>query len=236
MIYFICFLLRLVSINIYSPPYTTFDIIRRNLKTYFPRSGLKIFSRAGPFLIGFLFGIYYNQYKKKNKHSIFNIFKKYDILIFIISIIFLLFNFLVFPFLKFLNGDNYLVIIFIYLCKVFTHDIFVIGVLGILIYFFLNIDKYNKIFRLFNNSICLFLKKLSLTSYLVMSIIARIYFYSLDEPLTFNFKKISTYILIGLGINLIISLILNVCFIIPFQRVNWIIKSTYINIMEEEGQ
>ena len=59
---------------------------------------------------------------------------------------------------------------------------------------------------------------------------------NIDEPLTFNFKKISTYILIGLGINLIISLILNVCFIIPFQRVNWIIKSTYINIMEEEGQ
>ena len=57
-IYFIGFLLRIISLNIYNAPVSIFDVLNRNLKPYYQRQGVKIFTRGGPFLIGFLFGIY----------------------------------------------------------------------------------------------------------------------------------------------------------------------------------
>ena len=229
MIYFICLLLRLISLNIYSPPFTIYNIIQRNLKTYFMRSGLKIFTRAGPFLIGFLFGIYYHE-NKNSKKSLLTIMKKNNAKLLLFSLLFFLFIFIFQYFinLNYVKSDQYLAIILAYIFKVFKHDIFILGFLGLLIYFFINIEKSSKVFRLFNNHIFLFLKKLSLTSYLVMSIIARIFFYSFREPFRINIKIIITYIFGGLCLNLLISFILNIFFVIPLQRVNSIIKSTYI--------
>ena len=232
-IYFVCFSLRLISFNMYSPPFTVFNLIQRNLKTYFQRSGLKIFTRAGPFLIGFLFGIYYYE-NKKSKNSLLAVLKKNNSKLLFFSIFFLFFNFAVHYNLNYISKDHYLAIILTYAFKVFTHDIFILGVLGLLIYFFINIEKSAKIFRIFKNHLFLLLKKLSLTSYLVMSIIARIFFYSLDKPYKISAKRIITHIFGGLAINLIISLLLNILFVIPFQRVNSIIKSTYIKTLEEE--
>ena len=66
-----------------------------------------------------------------------------------------------------------------------------------------------------------------------MSILARIFFYSLKEPLKINFKKIVTHIFGGLAINILVSFFLNLFFVIPFQRVNSLIKSTYISRFED---
>ena len=231
-LYFICFLLRLISFNMYAPPLTVFNLIQRNLKTYFQRSGLKIFTRAGPFLIGFLFGIYYHE-NKNSKKSLLKVLKDNDGKLLILSIIFFAFNFIFHINIKYISKDHYMAIILTYVFKVFTHDIFILGILGLLIYFFINIEKSTKIFRIFNNHLFLLLKKLSLTSYLVMSVLARIFFYSLKEPLKINFKKIITHIFVGLAINILISFFLNLFFVIPFQRVNSLIKSTYISRFED---
>ena len=234
MIYFICFLLRLVSLNIYAPPFSVFNLIQRNLKTYFQRSGLKIFTRAGPFLIGFLFGIYYQE-KKNSKNSLLTVLKKNNGKLLFFSALFLVFNFIFYLNIKYISQDHYLTIILVYLFKIFTHDIFILGVLGLLIYFFINIEKSVKIFRLFNNHIFLLIKKLSFTSYLIMSIIARIFFYSLEQPFKVNAKNIVTYIFGGFALNLGISFCLNILFVLPIQRINLLIKSTYIKSFEEEN-
>ena len=233
-LYFICFLLRLISFNIYGLPYSVFNLIQRNLKTYFQRSGLKIFTRAGPFLIGFLFGIYYQE-NKNAKNSFLTVLKNNNGKLLFFSSVCLFFNFIFHINLKHISKDHYLTIILIYIFKVFTHDIFIFGVLGLLIYFFINIEKSIKIFRLFNNHIFLLLKKLSLTSYLVMSIIARIFFYSFEKPFKVNIKKIMTYIFGGLVLNIGISFFLNVLFVLPAQRINSIIKSTYIKSIEDDN-
>ena len=233
-IYFICFLLRLVSLNIYAPPFSVFNLIQRNLKTYFQRSGLKIFTRAGPFLLGFLFGIYYKE-NKNSKNSLLTVLKKNNGKLLFFSVFFLIFNFIFYLNIKYISQDHYLAIILVYFFKVFTHDIFILGVLGLLIYFFINIEKAVKIFRLFNNHIFLLIKKLSFTNYLIMSIIARIFFYSLEKPFEVNAKNIVTYIFVGFGLNLGISFCLNILFVLPIQRINLLIKSTYIKNFEEEN-
>ena len=233
-IYFICFLLRLISVNVYSPPFSIFELIQRNLKTYFQRSGLKIFTRAGPFLLGFLFGIYYHENKNSKKSLLISLRENNGALLFI-SVICFSFNFIFHYCIKYISKDNYLAIIVTYLYKVFAHDIFILGVLGILVYFFINIEKSANIFRIFNNPLFLFLKKLSLTSYLVMSIIARIFFYSLEKPYKISLKRITKHIFAGLAINLFISFILNILFVLPFQRINSIIKSTYIKKLENNN-
>ena len=233
-LYFICFLLRLISVNMYAPPFTVFNLIQRNLKTYFQRSGLKIFTRAGPFLIGFLFGIYYYE-NKNSKKSLLKVLKENDGKLLVFSVIFFIFNFVFHLNINYISKDKYMAIIFTYIFKVFTHDIFILGILGLLVYFFINIEKSAKIFRIFNNPIFLLLKKISLTSYLVMSIIARIFFYSLDQPLKISFKKIITHIFVGLAINILVSFVLNLFFVLPFQRVNSLIKSTYIARFDEEN-
>ena len=232
MIFFICFLLRLISLNLYSLPFSVFNLIQRNLKTYFQRSGLKIFTRAGPFLIGFLFGIYYQE-NKNSKKSFLTVLKNNNGKLLFLSFVFLFFNFIFYLNIQYINKDQYLTIILIYIFKVFTHDIFILGVLGLLIYLFINIEKSRKIFTLFNNRIFLLLKKLSLTAYLVMSIIARIFFYSLEKPIKVNIKNIMTHIFGGLALNLAISFVLNILFVLPLQRINSIIKSTYIKSLED---
>ena len=150
-----------------------------------------------------------------------------------LSFVFLFFNFIFYLNIQYINKDQYLTIILIYIFKVFTHDIFILGVLGLLIYLFINIEKSRKIFTLFNNRIFLLLKKLSLTAYLVMSIIARIFFYSIEEPIKVNIKNIMTHIFGGLALNLAISFVLNILFVLPLQRINSIIKSTYIKSLED---
>ena len=108
------------------------------------------------------------------------------------------------------------------------YDFFVLGVLGFLLYFFINADKAGKIFRIFNNHVFLYMKKLSLTSYLIFSIMARIFFYSFEKVFNIKWKRIVEYIFLGIPIALVIGFFLNVLFVLPLQRVNLIIKSTYI--------
>ena len=45
-IYFIGFLLRIISLNIYNAPVSVFDVLSRNLKPYYQRQGIKIFTRG----------------------------------------------------------------------------------------------------------------------------------------------------------------------------------------------
>ena len=228
-IYFIGFLLRIISLNIYNAPVSIFDVLNRNLKPYYQRQGIKIFTRAGPFLIGFLFGIYYCENKKKVLSL-----KKYNgrLLFFSIILYCIVFVFQHCNNLNLLNRDYNLVVIISYLFKLFKYDIFVFGVLGLLIYFFINADKAGKIFRLFNNHIFLLMKKLSLTSYLIFSIVARIFFYSFEKEFNIKWKRIVEYIFVGIPLTLAIGFFLNVLFVLPLQRVNWIIKSTYIKDLD----
>ena len=224
-IYFIGFLLRIISLNIYMAPVSVFDVLNRNLKPYYERQGIKIFTRGGPFLIGFLFGIYYFQNKKKILNN-----KKYNNMLIFLSITFF---FTVFVFqhcvnLNLLNRDYIFIVLIQYIFKILKYDFFVLGVLGFLLYFFINADKAGKIFRIFNNHAFLYMKKLSLTSYLIFSIMARIFFYSFEKVFNIKWKRIVEYIFLGIPIALVIGFFLNVLFVLPLQRVNLIIKSTYI--------
>ena len=228
-IYFIGFLLRIIALNIYQAPVSIFEVLNRNLKPYYQRQGIKIFTRGGTFLIGFLFGILYFENKKK----ILN-YTKYNSKILIISII----SFLsVFIFqhcinLKLFSRDYNSIIIISYIFKVLKYDIFVLGVLGFLIYFFINPKKAGKIFKLFNNHLFLYLKKLSFISYLTFSIIARIFFYSFETVFNIKLKTILLYIALGIPITLLVSFVLNILFLLPLERVNLIIKSTYIKNLD----
>jgi peptidoglycan/LPS O-acetylase OafA/YrhL len=164
-------------------PVSVFDVLNRNLKPYYERQGIKIFTRGGPFLIGFLFGIYYFQNKKKILNN-----KKYNNMLIFLSITFF---FTVFVFqhcvnLNLLNRDYIFIVLIQYIFKILKYDFFVLGVLGFLLYFFINADKAGKIFRIFNNHVFLYMKKLSLTSYLIFSIMARIFFCSFEK--VFNIK------------------------------------------------
>ena len=229
LIFFISFLLRIISFNIYNAPVSIFNVLTRNLKPYYERQGIKIFTRAGPFLIGFYFGIYYFEKKKKvlNTKNSFGKYLFFSIISFLVVFIFQhCVNLGIF------NRDYILIVIIQYIFKIFKYDIFVCGILGILIYFFINADKAGRIFRLFNNHIFLFMKKLSLTSYLIFSILARIFFYSFEKVFNIKWKKIIEYIALGIPISLIIGFFLNVLFVLPLQRVNLIVKSTYIKNLD----
>ena len=224
-IYFIGFLLRIISLNIYNAPVSIFDVLNRNLKPYYQRQGVKIFTRGGPFLIGFLFGIYYFENKKKILKK-----KKYNGILLFISII-LFFTVFIFQHcinLNLLNRDYNFIVIIQYFFKIFKYDFFVLAVLCFLLYFFINADKAGKVFRIFNNHPFLYMKKLSLTSYLIFSIMARIFFYSFEKVFNIKWKRIVEYIVLGIPIALIIGFFLDILFVLPIQRANLIIKSTYI--------
>ena len=130
--------------------------------------------------------------------------------------------------LNLLNRDYIFIVLIQYIFKILKYDFFVLGVLGFLLYFFINADKAGKIFRIFNNHVFLYMKKLSLTSYLIFSIMARIFFYSFEKVFNIKWKRIVEYIFLGIPIALVIGFFLNVLFVLPLQRVNLIIKSTYI--------
>ena len=76
------------------------------------------------------------------------------------------------------------------------------------------------------------MKKLSLTSYLIFSIVARIFFYSFKKEINIKMSKILTYIFWGTPITLFIGFLLNLLFVVPLENVNLIIKSTYIPNLE----
>ena len=227
-IYLIGLLLRIISLNIYQPPVSIFNVLKRNLKPYYQRQGIKIFTRGGTFLIGFIFGIFY--FENKNKISKY---KKYNGKILFFSIIFYCAVFIIQHCIN-LNlmksNSNLAMVIVLYFYKLLKYDIFVFSILGFLFYFFINTDKSGKIFNsfLFNNPLFLLMKKLSLTSYLVFSIVARIFFYSFEKEVNIKWKRIVEYIALGIPLTLLISFILNVLFVIPLERVNLTIKSTYI--------
>ena len=76
------------------------------------------------------------------------------------------------------------------------------------------------------------MKKLAFTSYLVFSIVARIFFYSFEKEFDIKWKRIAEYMALGIPLTLFISFILNVLFVLPLERANLIIKSTYIKDLD----
>ena len=229
LIFFIGFLLRLISLNIYAPPVSIFNVLKRNLKPYYQRQGIKIFTRGGPFLIGFFFGIYYYKNKKRLLKS-----KKHNGKILFFSIIIFIALFIVQHCinLELLEINNLVMMVLLYFFKIFKYDIFSLCILGLLFYFFINAKTSGQIFRFFNNPLFLLMKKLSLTSYLIFSIVARIFFYSFKKEINIKMSKILTYIFWGTPITLFIGFLLNLLFVVPLENVNLIIKSTYIPNLE----
>ena len=135
--------------------------------------------------------------------------------------------------LELLNHDNSLtMMIFLYFFKIFKYDIFSLCILGLLFYFFINADKKAKIFSIFKNHVFLLMKKLSLSSYLIFSIVARIFFYSFEKEINIKGKRVIQYIFFGIPITLFIGFILNLLFVTPLENVNLIIKSTYIKNLD----
>ena len=57
---------------------------------------------------------------------------------------------------------------------------------------------------------------------------ARIFFYSFEKAFNIKWKRIVEYIALGIPITLIIGFFLDILFVLPLQRMNLIIKSTYI--------
>ena len=227
LIFFSGFLLRLISLNIYAPPVSIFNVLKRNLKPYYQRQGIKIFTRGGPFLIGFIFGIYYFENKKK----LFR-YKKYNGRILFFSIIFFCAVFIIQHLinLELLNIDNLVMMFFLYFFKVLKYDIFSCCILGLLFYLFINAEKSGKFLRLFKNPLFLLMKKLSLSSYLIFSIVARIFFYSFEKVVNIKGKRVVEYISLGIPITLFIGFVLNLLFVVPLENVGLIIKSTYMKI------
>ena len=230
-IYFISFLLRIISLNIYQPPVSIYNVLKRNLKPYYQRQGVKLFTRGGPFLIGFIVGIIY--FQNKNKLSKY---KKYKGKVLFLSFMFFCALFVIqhcinLELIK--SFDNLTIVILLYFFKVFKYDIFVFCILGFLFYLVINADNIGKIFIiLFNNRLFLIVKKLAFTSYLVFSIVARIFFYSFEKEFDIKWKRIAEYMALGIPLTLFISFILNVLFVLPLERANLIIKSTYIKDLD----
>jgi hypothetical protein len=220
-------LLRLISLNIYAPPVSIFNVLKRNLKPYYQRQGIKIFTRGGPFLIGFIFGIYYFE----NKTKLFR-YKKYNGRILFFSIIFFCAVFIIQHLinLELVNIDNLVMMFFLYFFKVLKYDIFSCCILGLLFYLFINAEKSGKFLRLFKNPLFLLMKKLSLSSYLIFSIVARIFFYSFEKVVNIKGKRVVEYISLGIPITLFIGFVLNLLFVVPLENVGLIIKSTYMKI------
>ena len=119
---------------------------------------------------------------------------------------------------------------FLYFFKVLKYDIFSFCILGFLFYLFINAEKSGKFLRLFKNPVFLLMKKLMLSSYLIFSIVARIFFYSFEKVVNIKGKRVVEYISFGIPITLFVGFVLNLLFVVPLENVNLIIKSTYIKI------
>lgn len=232
LILIICFTIRLMVAGIFPVQITFFTLVEGNLNKVY-RSPLKILSRAVPSLFGFLCGVIYYENKNKN-YSILTKIRNNKLLLFstIIVSIFIYSMQLLMSF-NFISIQNtwFIADILWYFYRAFRQEIFVCGLVSIMIIVFYNNKIIDKTSCLFNNWVFLILKKLIFTMFLTMSIIARIYFYCVLEPIEFNTKNILNFIWIGFLICLGVSLILNLLFSVPFQRVNFAIKTHYLELM-----
>ena len=229
------FILHIFSIGSNSPMLTYIDLINRNLRLVYGKFGLKIFTRAGPFLIGFITGILYSNSKKLSKKTYASIiYKMQNELIYLNLIVFSIIFLFIFH-INYLELHEYISFSksywIVWLYNLGKHDFFSISFIGITISLLSNkntvIQKITNF--IFLNNLFTFLQKISLCYYILLSVVARGFFYKFTEPISVsNFSLIYYFIILSI-INLFISIVFVLFFYSPFAGINEIIKGIYLN-------
>ena len=116
---------------------TYIDLINRNLRLFYGKYGLKIFTRAGPFLIGFIIGILYSNSKKLSKKTYASIIYKMQKEFIYFNIIFFSIIFLFIFHIQYLELHEYISFSksywIVWLFNLLKHDFFSISFIGIII-------------------------------------------------------------------------------------------------------
>ena len=229
------FILHIFSLGNNITMLTYIDLINRNLRLFYGRYGLKIFTRAGPFLISFIIGILYSNSKKLSKKTYATIiYKMQNEFIYINLIIFSIIFLFVFH-IQYLEMHEYISFTksywIVWLFNLAKHDIFSISFNGIII----SLLSKKKVFiqkitdLIFLNNISIFLQKISLCYYILLSVVGRGYFYKFNEPISVSNFYLVYYIIILSLINLFVTIVFTLFFYSPFAGINEIIKGIYLN-------
>ena len=229
------FILHIFSILGYTKPLTYIDLINRNLRSFYGQYGLKIFTRAGPFLIGFICGFLYYHSKRQSKKKLYTIVSNmqnkylYANLIFFFILFFLIFNAIYFEINDYVSFIDYYWPGWLF--NLFKHDFFSISILGITISCLSVKNNSIKQFVdfIFLNKFSLFLSKISPCYYILLAIVARGYFYRFSEPISVSNLSLIYYLIIISFINIISSIIFYLLFQRPFVGINEIIKNISLN-------
>ena len=229
LIVFNCLIMHIYSLGAYSIPLNHFQLINRNLKFFYGRFGFKIFTRAGPFLIGFIFGVLYFIYKGKKEYLIYKIQenKKLTFLNF-----FLFFGLFLFQFnLSYINMhglinfNNNFTLAWIY--NLFKHDLFTISIIGMIISILSN--NFKRLTKFFSSKLGLLLQRISLSFYVNLSLLVRLFFYQRSQPLNITGFNLILYYIFFAFINIIISILFTALFSIPCSKISKIIEDIYLN-------
>lgn len=225
LIIFNILILHIMTLSITQVSITYLDIIYRNIKPFYGKFGLKFITRAGPYLFGFFFSLSHLDRDVNKDNNWVSYIQKH-------SIIFLSLGFGVFwltYYMQFLLSNHYIpntevIGWFYWLSK---HDLFTIGFLVATIALMSNHKICIKIKNFFNLKLFHFLEKTSLTSYLLMSVIARglLYRYN-DKTNMTNLQLMLTFIILWV-LTTIFSILFTALFQIPAMRIGIIIKSRY---------
>lgn len=225
LILFNMYILHITTLGVYPLSTTYLDVLNRNIKNHYAGNGFKLIVRAGPFLYGILFCIFYLS-KTYSDGNLVKFAKKYSVFTFIVSSIFFWFGY----FMQYLMLNDYFQLNEVgrWIYTLGKHDIISTLFLFMLVSFLSENSPFRRFHRFFNNKFTRVLEKIHFTAYVLMSIVARAVFYSYNEPVKLTKLKLVNYI-VGIELTTIfLSFIMTPLFYIPFARIGNLIKSYYI--------
>ena len=212
---------------------TYLDMIYRNLKPFYGLFGLKLITRAGPFIFGLFFGVFYMSKEEFTKGNFISYIQHRPI--FCLSIGFCVF-WLVY-YMQFLMINNYITYteIFTWVYSLIKHDVFTLSFLTMLISVLSNNKICIKIKNFFNCHTMIFIQKISVSFYIIMAVIARGVFFRHNAPISItNLELIELFAILWV-MTLIVSIIFTALFQVPFIRIGITVKSSYEEMIKSNS-
>ena len=227
------FILHIMTLGSTPVTVTYLDMIYRNLKPFYGLFGLKLITRAGPFIFGLFFGVFYMSKEEFTKGNFISYIQHRPI--FCLSIGFCVF-WLVY-YMQFLMINNYITYteIFTWVYSLIKHDVFTLSFLTMLISVLSNNKICIKIKNFFNCHTMIFIQKISVSFYIIMAVIARGVFFRHNAPISItNLELIELFAILWV-MTLIVSIIFTALFQVPFIRIGITVKSSYEEMIKSNS-
>lgn len=218
-------ILHIMTLSISQVSLTYLDMIYRNIKPFYGKFGLKFITRAGPYLFGFFFSLSLLDRDANKDNNWISYIQKHSILFLGLGLgVFWSIYYMQF---FFSNGIIPKTEVVNWFYCLFKHDLFTIGFLVVTIALMSNHKVCIKIKHFFNIKLFHFLEKTSLTSYLLISVIARGFLYRHNTATSMtNLNLIFTFIILWI-LTTIFSVLFTALFQVPAMRIGIIVKSRY---------